>query len=63
MKYISKPESELGLGNLSSFRVILSLVLEPLHFTAARVLWGVKLGFLYYRQKGVESNLSVYRAD
>ena len=45
MKYESKAEREAGPGNSSPFGMILSLILEPLHVTAAKVLQGVKLGF------------------
>lgn len=45
MKYKSKAEREAGPGNSSPFSVILSLILEPLHIAATKVLQGVKLGF------------------
>lgn len=49
MKYKSKAEREARPGNSSSFGVILSLILEPLHITAVKVLQGVKLGFPHLR--------------
>lgn len=51
MKYKSKAGKQVMPGNPSPFGVILTLILDPLRITSAKVLQGVKLGFLHSRPR------------